>query len=739
MRLGARVVLCLLALSLAAGWGCRKPLTPNIDKNEPPETWISAAPMDTLTVKGPGGVVVPNPPVTMIPVRFHLYWAGSDKDGSIAGFYFAVVETSTVGVPGFGLPPLPSPKPSDYHFTTKTDSTFIFTVDELTTDRLHVFYIYAVDNQGKQDPTPARFLFAAIDRFPPMPVFDQAFAVGDTVELDAFGNPIPHRSTWNMTQPLRQGEVPSEHVPVGSELTFAWHGEVSMPSVSITKYKYKLEEPAFITVDANVTSVTYGTTTPVTPGAKLFTLRAIDQANGAGEATRNFFVNLLPDTWWAGPDPAQFPLSSDGEMTSNGQRARAFDVNHWPGDDDCTAPYLSLVPGQSPGSLPRGSFGGTFGTPDSILYRPSKRYPPNAGQTRDKTHWMKTFYEIYKNRIYARSEGDTVHANSFVVLWNGGYDKDSDYRVPADTTDPIIASAPGSDSLCPAKPTLTGEVIQNAGRMGSPVGFRALIVTRLTPVGLPSSPAWSPVYPNYLPGSSVRSPCLGFYAKAVKAGKAYALVRAQDADGGQDLSVSDIISVADNPGADPDLRRKVLTFYVDKAPALVTNNPAPDVFRPNPRPTGYPAAIDTFPDVPGSCSWNFRLIAMDFDPLDPTVASPKPGGPTNPDSPPFRYKITLYGKNLAGNDTAWTYVHTNGSQYVQVGGMKTELTLFANQVKNPFASGDMYASIQLCDCFDCETSFGQGRCVDGRDPPPGAALNPDNYIHFYFKRPPTCP
>jgi len=55
MRLSARVVLCLLAVSLAAISGCRKPLTPNIDRNEPPETWITAAPLDTLTLEDKDG------------------------------------------------------------------------------------------------------------------------------------------------------------------------------------------------------------------------------------------------------------------------------------------------------------------------------------------------------------------------------------------------------------------------------------------------------------------------------------------------------------------------------------------------------------------------------------------------------------------------------------------------------------------------------------------------------------
>jgi hypothetical protein len=154
MRLSIRVVLCLLALSAVGGLGCRKALTPNIDRNEAPETWITAAPLDTLTIldkdKRPVGDPTKPAAPTTIPVRFHMYWAGSDKDGTVTGFYWAVVETTTAQTDG--AVSLPGPKPGQYSFTTKTDTTFVFTVSELFPDRLHAFFIYAVDNQGSRSP-----------------------------------------------------------------------------------------------------------------------------------------------------------------------------------------------------------------------------------------------------------------------------------------------------------------------------------------------------------------------------------------------------------------------------------------------------------------------------------------------------------------------------------------------------------------------------------------------------------
>ena len=130
--------------------------------------------------------------------------------------------------------------------------------------------------------------------------------------------------------------------------------------------------------------------------------------------------------------------------------------------------------------------------------------------------------------------------NSYVILWNGGYDKDSRYLVRADSTDPIL-HAPGGASL-------TGPVLERAGRVGSPIGFRSLIVNRLTPSGLRSTPAQTSIYPVYEPASVFRAPRLGGYWRMFQAGKAYAVARAEDADGGIDNSVIDPVAARGRRG-----------------------------------------------------------------------------------------------------------------------------------------------------------------------------------------------
>lgn len=702
MRLSARVVLCLLTLSLAAGLGCRKPMTPNIDRNEAPETWITAAPLDTLTIKDKYGKPIVDPIVpTEIPVRFHLYWAGSDKDGAVAGFYYAVVETTaTPDVDGY-FAPLPGPKPGQYTFTTKTDTTFVFTVSEMYADRKHIFFIYSVDNQGKPDATPARFMFSAMDKFPPRPVFELSRAYGETVRLDATGDPVSEWLSYPITDTMNYRLLPKDTVPAYSQLDFAWRGDITQPGTFVAGFRYKLDELEFVQASSSVRAVSYGTglpgSAPVSPGEKVFTLRALDQAAGAGETTRRFIMNFVPDTWWAGPAPEDFPVSTDGEYGS-----RSVDVTSWPGPDN---PVFTTNP-----ALPAGS---SFG-PDSFNFRPSKRFPPKGDFGR-----AGTFYEIYKNRLYARTEGDTVHKNSIVVLWNGGYDKDSRYT-------PKIARDSSGSPVDPVLADLAGPVIENAARIGSPIGFRFQGATRLTPVGLKSTSAQTRTYPVYDPTSVFRSVNMGGYWRMRGAGKAFALVSAEDADGGLDQSVRDPVIEVETNGPS---RRKVLVFYVDKAPALVkTGSPE---FRPREN-----ESITT-------CQWSFVLRGMDLDPFDASK-NIDGGGPT-PD-PIIRYRITLYGRDLTGRDTSWTYLEPTGFPDIETTGGYRALDFIpgGSMEMNPFASGQIRVSIQICDCFACEITPGQGRCVDGIDPvtgeiPDRPGFTADNVITVNYTRPSCGP
>jgi len=267
------------------------------------------------------------------------------------------------------------------------------------------------------------------------------------------------------------------------------------------------------------------------PGMHRITLQAPARAGG-GTVTVQFFAGFVPGTWWAGPDPELWPRSSDGD-------GRAVDVTDWS--------HFTTVPAWPPDGRP-------FFGPDSFRYIPSQRRPVRGAVER------RTFYETYGNRIYARSEGDTIHANGWVVLYNGGYDKDSPYVPKVDPADPALP--PGFASSPDIYPVLVPQ-----GLVGSPTGFRIRIITKLAD-GTIARPSESMLYPNFEPTSVFRNPRLAGYWPALLPGKAYAVVRSEDSDGLAEPPILDPVGLADRVDAgggtptDRLQRRKILTFYV---------------------------------------------------------------------------------------------------------------------------------------------------------------------------------
>ena len=267
------------------------------------------------------------------------------------------------------------------------------------------------------------------------------------------------------------------------------------------------------------------------PGIHEIVLDAPPRAGG-GTVTVRFFVGFAPSTWWAGPDPARWPRSSDGD-------GRAVDVTDWV--------RFTTVPAWPPDG--RRYFG-----PDSFRTLPSQRRP--VGDDLDR----RTFYEIYGDRIYARSEGDTVHLNSWIAFANGGFDRDSRYLPRVVAGDPALP--PDFESSPALFPVLLPQ-----GLVGSPIGFRAQLSTRL-PDGTVARSATGGTYPVFDPGSVFRLPQVSGYWRAVFPGKGYLLVRAVDADGIIDPAPADPVRLADlvdsggGTEADRLLRRRILTFTV---------------------------------------------------------------------------------------------------------------------------------------------------------------------------------
>ena len=652
MRWRFGVVLCLFAAYVVIG--CREPLTPTIDRNQAPETWITAAPMDTITWKDSNNrptdpLPFPLPQSNTIPVRFHVYWAGADKDGAVAGFYWAVVETLPRPLPGqFLQPSLPGPKPKDYHYTTKTDSFFVFNVAEDIPDRQHAFFIYAVDNQGKPDATPARFIFNAQDRFPPIPIFEMCRCVGTVYALRAGGGVNASSDTTYVTDiDDRSRPSPRDTCPSGSSLYIKWHAQIQVPQTQVIGYRYKLDEPRLVEVGPNVTSVTYNSGIPpdtvaIASGVKLFQLRVVDQAFGTRDSTRRFQLNYAPDTWFAGPDPNSISLTPK----ANGER------------------YATLDPS---GHLPA-PITGSLLSDDSVLVLPALRRERN------------TFFEIWEDTIWVRSDGDTVHMNSWVVLSGGGFDRDSRYGV---RVNPLVYD-PDYTPVTPHGPVLTPGPAN-----GSPIGFRSRILMSLAPTNQRSISQQTTMYPIFDPNDVFHKPVISGYHPVFQAGRAFATMQAEDADGDADQRVDDgrelVLAVEDHTAtpAQVALRSKVMTFYVDKPPYFQTET---SLFRPS------VAMVDTFT----SSLWDLRIVAADDDPY---IANTPPGGPSA--VVVLRRKFQVRGKNLAGQD----FIYVDPTDYLN----QQNVSLL---VPPALAPGPCKLDIELCDCVACgEASPGSGRCV----------------------------
>src|SRR5215207_1742490 len=215
MRWSAGVFVVLVGLILVVGAGCRKVPTENNDRNRAPDTYLSAAPLDTIAGGG----------LSRIPHRYRAQWAGSDIDGEVVGFFVAVTETTldlATGRP-YKLPP---PRPSQFRFTTSRESLFTFNVLEgRGNDREHALYVFSVDNQGKVDPTPAVTHFVARDQHLPGVTWIVAKAFGTVFLPNGFGGITPTPFERDLTDGHElPAHAPWDTIPSSGHVHFEWEG-----------------------------------------------------------------------------------------------------------------------------------------------------------------------------------------------------------------------------------------------------------------------------------------------------------------------------------------------------------------------------------------------------------------------------------------------------------------------------------------------------------------------------------
>jgi hypothetical protein len=262
-------------VSFALFWGgilvgCVRDATVNIDRNRAPDTFVTEGPPVSANPRDP----------TDIFYRAHLYWRGEDVDGTVDGFRFAVDDTSD---------------PSAWTYTTRTDSTFRFQAGEVGAKE-HLFLIRAVDNLGKQDPSPDTLRFEAFTTAAPVVHY-----VNDQIEVFGGGN---------SPAPPQFGLSPGDTVLVNSSIRFVWTGSDADGEVVRWESAFGSENPVQHARDDTTRLVT-----GLTSGPHQFLVNAFDDAGaisatgGLFELTCNFdpkttinsVVSTLPRPW-LGPD-----------------------------------------------------------------------------------------------------------------------------------------------------------------------------------------------------------------------------------------------------------------------------------------------------------------------------------------------------------------------------------------------------------------------------------------------------
>ncbi len=273
---------CLLGLIFL--WGCRRESPSTFDSNFAPETYISRAPAES----------------TLAYYRIHLFWNGADKDGRISYFEYAVTDSNKT--PGEDTPGF-----TGFYRTTSTDSTFVLSADNPQILG-HRFYVRAIDNEGKVDPTPAWAYFVAHNyNFPNVSWHTQ---VGRWIDRDGNERSIQLRSLNRYN--------PTDTIGVGGNITLSWSGYDLDQGGYITGYEYRTSDaPAFLggsladtTLSLDFSPIVSGGNTTYFSGSEAVQVRAIDDAGAKTQpdSIRSVVVNFDPITWIVHPDATDPPV-----------------------------------------------------------------------------------------------------------------------------------------------------------------------------------------------------------------------------------------------------------------------------------------------------------------------------------------------------------------------------------------------------------------------------------------------
>ena len=296
MLKGRPIFLCFAAALLAVALqGCEEDDVIRYDKNRPPETTLSVAPL----------------PGDRIFHKYRVHWTGLDRDGVVVSYRVASLPEDEI----YGGRTITTDADLTQYFTDQeqiylsagrsfwkltdaTESLFVFSADRPNT-RNHSLYVAAVDNEGKVDQTPAATNFMAIDYG--IPEIEVCIASNINPDCRVPGEAGDTLPAYNLLDPAE---------PVLLDLR--WGG--SDPDGVIREWKYRLDSSAEVAVGTDVVSKQYKydpndqAGSDVWIGFHEFRLVAIDDAGAeSNEKVTRFVINYDPDTYidsvWTFRDP----------------------------------------------------------------------------------------------------------------------------------------------------------------------------------------------------------------------------------------------------------------------------------------------------------------------------------------------------------------------------------------------------------------------------------------------------
>jgi hypothetical protein len=318
MRSYVQVVVVAAVCLAAIGVSCRRTQPSLVDRNQAPDTQLWYAPPDS----------------TEYEYLVHMYWRGTDGDGTAQRFIWVIQDTVVTNDNAWN----PAERISDYRLgriTSRTDSVFAFTAFKNVAGvgvrkNRQAFYIASIDDNGVIDPSPASVEFVA--SIPELP----------TVRFVVYPDGVtPH------PYPTPPPTIPVDTVGMFRPFAISYHGITANGFVRGYQYfplsaTISIPGQSIWTEDISDTLRTFPNTGDelLPAGVFKFAAQCIDDANAESAVEAGTFeagvaqvvVNFNPDTWITDVVNTYFRNSS----------AIIEDVNFADALPD-TVPYLSWV------------------------------------------------------------------------------------------------------------------------------------------------------------------------------------------------------------------------------------------------------------------------------------------------------------------------------------------------------------------------------------------------------------